>query len=59
MFVMFVIGQKLDINFCIKLEFNNEWDIFLTAVAKKINDEEVEANEYLRIFLTKLEMESK
>ncbi|CAK64614.1 unnamed protein product (macronuclear) [Paramecium tetraurelia] len=59
LFLMFVIGQKLNINYCIKLECENEWDFFLTAVAKTINHEEDRAYEYLEMFHQKLEMQSK
>ncbi|CAD8211817.1 unnamed protein product [Paramecium octaurelia] len=59
LFLMFVIGQKLNINDCIKLECENEWDLFLTAVAKTINHEEDKAFDYLEMFHSKLEMQSK
>ncbi|CAD8124874.1 unnamed protein product [Paramecium sonneborni] len=58
-FLVFVIGQRLDINKCIKQEMQNEWDYFLTAVAKKINYEESQCNEYLKQFQLHLEMQSK
>ncbi|CAK68441.1 unnamed protein product (macronuclear) [Paramecium tetraurelia] len=36
-FLLFVIGQNLDINKCINLDNENEWGMFLTFVAQKCN----------------------